>query len=103
MYDLVQRGHVYVAQPPLFRVIKGKAKPYYVQTDEEMRAQLVERGVTDAELDLSPEDAAGQRPAGEASSAPSKLLVRGSKMEQLTRILVDMEEAIVGLERRGIS
>src|SRR5207249_10275218 len=49
MYDLVQRGHVYVAQPPLFRVIKGKAKPYYVQTDEVMRAQLMERGVTDAE------------------------------------------------------
>src|SRR3954468_6038025 len=53
MYDLVQRGHVYCAQPPLFRVVKGKAKPYYVQTDEVMRAQLMERGVTDAELDLS--------------------------------------------------
>src|SRR2546421_3887052 len=89
MYDLVAKGHVYCAQPPLFRVIKGRAKPYYVQTDEVMRAQLMERGVTDAELDLSGNE--------------GKLLIRGVKMEQLTRILADMEEAIVGLERRGIS
>src|SRR5205814_7927271 len=89
MYQLVATGHVYVAQPPLFRVIKGKSKPYYVQTDEEMRAQLMERGVTDAELDLS--------------QGEGRLLIRGSKMEQLTRILADMEEAILGLERRGIS
>jgi DNA gyrase subunit B len=89
MYQLVATGHVYVAQPPLFRVIKGKSKPYYVQTDEEMRVQLMERGVTDAELDLS---------AGE-----SRLLIRGAKMDQLTRILAEMEEAILGLERRGIS
>jgi len=33
MYDLVADGHVYVAQPPLFRV-KAKKKTYYVQTDE---------------------------------------------------------------------
>jgi DNA gyrase subunit B len=88
MYQLVATGHVYVAQPPLFRVIKGKSKPYYVQTDEEMRVQLMERGVTDAELDLLP----GQG-----------RLIRGAKMEQLTRILADVEEAILGLERRGIS
>jgi len=89
MYQLVATGHVYCAQPPLFRVIKGKAKPYYVQTDEEMRAQLMERGVTDTELDLS--------------SGQGKLIIRGSKMEQLTRMLADVEEAILGLERRGIS
>jgi DNA gyrase subunit B len=89
MYQLVATGHVYCAQPPLFRVIKGKAKPYYVQAEEEMRAQLMERGVTDAELDLSGNE--------------GKLLVRGSKMEHLTRILADVEEAILGLERRGIS
>src|SRR6476646_4311070 len=65
------------------------------------------RGVTDAELDLtggtgvSPVDAT----PGSSSSAAAqqKLLIRGSKMEQLTRILADVEEAIIGLERRGIS
>ena len=33
MYDLVRGGHVYVAQPPLFRVRHKKAT-YYVQTEE---------------------------------------------------------------------
>ncbi len=108
MYQLCATGHVYVAQPPLFRVIKGKGKPYYVQTDEEMRAQLMERGVTDAELDLS--GGTGITPTrsvsegtGEASAESSSLLITGEKMVQLTRILADVEEAILGLERRGIS
>jgi DNA gyrase subunit B len=86
MYQLVAAGHVYVAQPPLYRVVKGKGKPYYVQTDEEMKAQLMARGVADAELDL-----------GEGH------ILRGARLEQLTRILADVEEAVVGLERRGIS
>ncbi len=34
MYHLITGGHVYVAQPPLFRV-KTKKQTYYVQTDEE--------------------------------------------------------------------
>ncbi len=100
MYQLCATGHVYVAQPPLFRVIKGKGKPYYVQTDEEMRAQLMERGVADVELDLDPASTQARR-ASEGSG--EGLMIRGAKMEQLTRILADMEEAILGLERRGIS
>ena len=50
MYELVASGYVYVAQPPLFRVKQGK-KTYYVQTDEEMRTQLFERGIDKAEFD----------------------------------------------------
>ena len=33
MYHLIASGHVYVAQPPLFRV-KSKKETYYVQTEE---------------------------------------------------------------------
>ena len=44
MYDLVKGGYVYVAQPPLFRV-RHKKEVYYVQTDEEMKAQLLDAGL----------------------------------------------------------
>ena len=44
MYHLIEQGHVYVACPPLFRV-KNKRKTYYVQTEEEMRRQLLDRGL----------------------------------------------------------
>jgi DNA gyrase subunit B len=86
MYQLVAANHVYVAQPPLYRVIKGKAKPYYVQTDEEMRAQLMERGITDSELILE----GGQE-------------ITGAKMQRLATTVAGMEEALLALERRGIS
>ncbi len=46
MYQLVADGHVYVAQPPLFRV-RTKQATYYVQTEEEMKTQLLEKGLGD--------------------------------------------------------
>ncbi|MBT4846142.1 MAG: DNA gyrase subunit B [Planctomycetaceae bacterium] len=47
MYSLMERGHVYVAQPPLFRVKQGK-KIYYIQSEDEMKNQLLEKGLADA-------------------------------------------------------
>jgi len=48
MYQLVAAGHVYLAQPPLFRVRSPK-ETYYVQTEEEMKTQLLEKGIASAE------------------------------------------------------
>jgi DNA gyrase subunit B len=90
MYQLVATGHVYVAQPPLFRVIKGKSKPYYVQTDEEMRSQLLERGLDNSELDLGPD-------------GDKRRKITGEPMQKLATILATMEDALLALERRGIS
>lgn len=106
MYQLVATGHVYVAQPPLFRVMKGKSKPYYVQTNEEMRDQLMHRGLTDSELDLLPTakregDALAEADSPETS--PSASILRGQKMQKLATTLATMEEALLALERRGIS
>jgi DNA gyrase subunit B len=88
MYHLIEGGHVYVAQPPLFRV-KAKKDTYYVQTEEEMRSQLLELGLRDAVFEY-----------GEPT-APKK--VQGDDMGRLTRILAPLEDALVALERRGIS
>ncbi|MEM6330912.1 MAG: DNA gyrase subunit B, partial [Planctomycetota bacterium] len=84
MYDLVARGHVYVAQPPLFRVRKGK-KATYIQTEEEMKAQLLDLGLGDSVFD-----------------AGGGLVVEGDAMARLVRTLAAMEEALIALERRGI-
>ncbi|MGI9430255.1 MAG: DNA gyrase subunit B [Bythopirellula sp.] len=84
MYDLVAQGHVYVAQPPLFRVRKGK-KAHYVQTEDEMKTQLLELGLGDSVFDTGEE------------------LIEGERMEKLCRTLAAMEDAIIALERRGIS
>jgi len=83
MYHLVADGHVYVAQPPLFRVQQGKNR-YYVQTDEEMKVQLLERGLADTILESDD----GRRSEGES-------------MQALATTLATMEDAILALERRG--
>jgi len=85
MYQLITGGHVYVAQPPLFRV-KSKKDTYYVQTEEEMKAQLLNKGLSDCELDLR-----------------DGKIISGADMTKLCTTLADMDEAIIALERRGIS
>ncbi len=84
MYDLVRAGHVYAAQPPLFRV-RHKKETYYVQTEEEMKAQLLNAGLKDAVFE----------PGGERR-------VAGAEMERLCRTLAALEESLLALERRGI-
>jgi len=46
MPELIERGHLYIAQPPLYRVAKGK-KARYVASDDELFDYLVELGVSD--------------------------------------------------------
>ena len=85
MYELVARGHVYVAQPPLFRVQQGKNR-YYIQSDGEMKSQLLDRGLSDSRFEA--ED--GRK-------------VEGDEMKSLCNSLASMEDSILALEQRGFS
>ncbi len=84
MYDLVRGGYIYVAQPPLFRV-RHKKDVYYVQTEEEMKAQLLDAGLADAVFE-----------PGDGRT------IKGQQMERLCRTLAALEESLLALERRGV-
>ncbi|HEU4652817.1 MAG TPA: DNA topoisomerase (ATP-hydrolyzing) subunit B [Steroidobacteraceae bacterium] len=49
MPQLIERGHIYIAQPPLYKVKKGKSENY-VKDDAELNAMLLRHALEDAEL-----------------------------------------------------
>lgn len=51
MKEMVEKGHVYIAQPPLYKVSKAK-KDHYVYTDKEFEKLLVEIGGKDNSTDI---------------------------------------------------
>ena len=44
MRPLIEDGHVYIAQPPLYRITKGKSDHYYAYSDEERDKIMAELG-----------------------------------------------------------
>ncbi|ACM24817.1 DNA topoisomerase (ATP-hydrolyzing) subunit B [Agrobacterium rhizogenes] len=51
MPDLIERGHLYIAQPPLYKVTRGKSVQY-VKDEKAFEEYLIGQGLDDASLKL---------------------------------------------------
>ena len=83
MPELIERGHIYIAQPPLYKIKKGKAE-YYVKDDAELNAMLLRSALDGAELHADP----AQPP------------VTGSALEALARRWMEVQAIIQRSARR---
>jgi len=83
MPELIERGHIYIGQPPLYKIKQGKQEQY-LKDDSELNDYLLARALDGAALQFSPD-----LPALKAES-----------LEQLMRDFMAVSQANVRLAQR---
>jgi len=84
MRPLIESGYIYIAQPPLFKVKKGKSE-FYVYNEEELNKKLAEIGR---------DGIAMQRYKGLGEMNPQQLWDTTMNPESRTMLKVTLEDAI---------
>ena len=84
MSALLERGYIYIAQPPLYKVSQNK-REIYIKDDEELQTHMLQLALKDAEIILNGE-------AGESLS--------GESLAFLCREYLAVETAIKRMSRR---
>ena len=81
MPDLISRGNIYNAQPPLYKVKQGKSERY-VKDDQELQANLLDTAIENAELRLA------------------AATIKGAELAALCKQFLEVEQTIQRLARR---
>jgi len=85
MRSLVEAGHVYVAQPPLYRVKQGR-KERYIHDDREYKEVLLRLGAEAVSIEM----------------ADGTRKLRGEPLRELLEALTTVEGLDAALRRRGV-
>lgn len=88
MEPLIKNGHIYIAQPPLYKISKGKAE-HYVYSDEQLERLLGEIGRSGIGI---------QRYKGLGEMNPEQLWDTTMNPETRTLIKVNLDDAITADE-----
>ncbi len=83
---LVENGNIYIAQPPLYKIKKGKREEY-VQTEEKMSEMLIELGVEGLEI----------------SYAGKKRAIQAKELKELVAVVSEILALALQIEKKGVS
>ncbi len=85
MRELIERGYLFIAQPPLYKVV-DKKKELYIQNEDSMRNYILENGVERVKLAM-----------GDGTPFPAT----GNKLLTLIKKVMRIEDLIDRFEREG--
>ena len=85
MRELIEKGYVYIAQPPLYKV-KRKRKERYIQNDKEMDAYLLDLAISDVQV----------------VDKQTKKTYKEASLEDIMDLLTRLESYAYMLRRKGI-
>ncbi|UJS16459.1 MAG: DNA topoisomerase (ATP-hydrolyzing) subunit B [Candidatus Jettenia sp.] len=87
MIELIEKGHIYIAQPPLYKVKKHK-KQEYIYDDRELQKTLITLGAEETVMEME-------------NGKKEKL--DNSKLKKLLQLLIQIEEYVKTLRKKGMS
>lgn len=85
MRELIEKGYLFIAQPPLFKVVEKKQE-FYLQNEEQMKNYILENGVGKVKLAM-----------GDGSPFP----VSGNKLLTLVKKVMRIEDLLDRFEKEG--
>ncbi|MFC1582279.1 DNA topoisomerase (ATP-hydrolyzing) subunit B [Planctomycetota bacterium] len=85
MKELIEQGHVFIAQPPLYKLSRRRRERYYYD-EKDLRDGLLEMGTEGISLEISPRNKVSE----------------GKELQELLGILVEAEVAENALRKHGI-
>ncbi|MFH1790442.1 MAG: DNA topoisomerase subunit B [Candidatus Omnitrophota bacterium] len=85
MHALIAKGHIYIAQPPLYKIKRGKREEY-IETEDDLNNLLIELGTEDIEV----------------KRVRDKHIVSTKQLKDLLGIIADLQGLVRTIEKRGV-
>ncbi|MCR6670929.1 DNA topoisomerase (ATP-hydrolyzing) subunit B [Devosia ginsengisoli] len=101
--ELIERGHIYIAQPPLYKAMRGKSEQY-LKDEDALNDYLIEAGLDDAVLTTRDgHQHAGPDLQGIVQQARSIVSAIDNLNTRYNRSLVEQAAIVGGLDPEGLN